>query len=211
MQALDEKAIKGYGIPSVCLMENAGAGAARFIAQTIHKNTSGSPLVTVICGPGNNGGDGFVAARHLINQYINVQIFVIGARSKLKGDALINYQVLQKMKAGIHHVRILTEDAVHAIQKSVCVVDAIFGFGLNRTVEGVYQLIIEAINENAKRVFALDIPSGMDGTTGKIYGVCVRADYTLTFSALKKGFQSKTARQFTGKIILIDIGVPKGK
>jgi len=204
IQDLDKIAIEKYGVPSLALMENAGRSVAQEVIKRIKRIKN--PLVCIVCGLGNNAGDGFVAARHLINAGIKTKIVLIGKGSQLKHDAAVNYKILKKLKYPIKEaVAVPLQDIVRAD----AIVDAIFGVGLSREILDPFRGVIEAINARSKKVIAVDIPSGLDGTTGKIYGACVRADVTVTFSFIKKGFLKGSGPKHTGKVVVVDIGIPK--
>jgi len=207
IQKLDHIAIHDYGVPSLALMENAGCGVAREIIRRVKKKKN--PSVCVVCGSGNNGGDGFVVARHLINAGVQTKIFLIGRREQLKPDAAVNYHILTKLRYPIEKIKLLTKSSVRILAKADIVVDAIFGVGITREIENPYRDIIQAINRYAKYIVSIDIPSGLDGTTGNIYGVCVKANRTMTFSFAKKGFFKKQGPCYAGKIVVIDIGIPE--
>jgi len=211
IQNLDNIAIGKYGISSIALMENAGRNVACEIIRLLkHKDTRSRALtVCIICGTGNNAGDGFVIARHLINNNIKAKIFLIGRAKKLKHDAALNYQILKKLKYSIKECQKLSNDEIKIIKNANCVVDAIFGVGLNREITEPFKEFIQAINKNAKRIIAVDIPSGLDGTTGKIYGVCIKANTTVTFSFAKKGFYKAQGPKVVGKVVVADIGIPR--
>ena len=206
IQRLDKIAIEKYGIPSLALMENAGCCVAQEVVKRLKR--ARNPRVCILCGLGNNAGDGFVIARHLINAGVKTKIFSIGKGSGLKHDAAVNYQILKKLKYPIKEVRKLAGADLKTIVQADMVIDAIFGVGLTRQIEDPFYDIIEAANKNAKKVLAVDIPSGLDGTTGKIYGTCVKADITVTFSFAKKGFLKGQGPKYTGKVIVADIGIP---
>jgi len=208
IQNLDKIAIERYGIPSLVLMENAGRAVAEEVKKYLRKKER--PRVCVVCGSGNNGGDGFVVARHLVNAGILAKIFIVGKIQQLKYDAAINYQILQRMECPVVECRgtkfcAPTKD----IARADVVVDAIFGVGLDRTIAEPFRSVIETINREAKYVVAIDIPSGLDGTNGKIYGVCVKADKTVTFSFPKKGFFKNHGPRQTGRVVTVDIGIPE--
>ncbi|MBN1870363.1 MAG: NAD(P)H-hydrate epimerase [Candidatus Omnitrophica bacterium] len=206
IQDLDKTAIEKYGVPSLALMENAGRSVAAEVIRQVKRVRR--PEVCVICGLGNNAGDGFVIARHLINAGIKTKIFLIGKGRHLKTDAAVNYLILKKLRYPIQETGkgriVLHKDIVRAD----VVVDAIFGVGLNREVLEPFRGVIEAINKKAKKVFSVDTPSGIDGTTGEIYGVCVKADVTVTFNFMKKGFLRGQGPKHTGKVVVVDIGIP---
>lgn len=206
IQTIDKVAIKRYGAPSLVLMENAG----RAVAEEVKKSLRGrkKPRVCIVCGVGNNGGDGFVIARHLIDAGIPTKTFLVGKASQLKCDAAVNYRILRKLKHPIKELGSKYPLPAKDICRADVVVDAIFGVGLNRKIVEPFRSVIETINREAKYVVAVDTPSGLDGTTGAIYGVCVKADKTVTFSFPKKGFFKKHGPRQTGKIIVVDIGIP---
>lgn len=206
IQELDKIAIERCGIPSLVLMENAG----RAVAEEVKKSLRGKekPRVCIVCGVGNNAGDGFVAARHLINAGIGVKILLVGKGQQLKHDAAVNYRILKKIKCPVKEVRAGRDPSRQDVARADVVVDAIFGVGLNREITGYFRGAIEAINRGSKYVVAVDIPSGLDGTTGAIYGVCVKADKTVTFTCPKKGFFTDRGPRQTGKVVVVDIGIP---
>lgn len=206
IQKLDKIAIEKIGIPSLALMENAGRCVAQEVLKRIQKVKR--PRVCIICGVGNNAGDGFVAARHLINAGVDVKIFLIGQGRALKRDAAVNYRILKNLNYPIKNAGTKNFAPLGDIAKAHVVVDAIFGVGLNREVLDPFRSVIEAVNQAGKRVIAVDIPSGLDGTTGKIYGVCVKADTTVTFSFIKKGFLKGQGPEHVGKVVVADIGIP---
>jgi hydroxyethylthiazole kinase-like uncharacterized protein yjeF len=206
IQNLDKIAIEKIGIPSLALMENAGRSVADEVVKRVKRIKA--PCVCIICGIGNNAGDGFVIARHLINAGIRIKVFLIGKGSQLKTDAAVNYRILKKMKYPVKEIRKVSSSLTEDIKKADVVVDAVFGVGLNREVLDPFRSVIESINKNARKVISVDTPSGIDGTTGKIYGVCVKADVTVTFSFIKKGFLKGQGPKYVGKVVVADIGIP---
>ncbi|MDD3374263.1 MAG: NAD(P)H-hydrate epimerase [Candidatus Omnitrophica bacterium] len=207
VQRLDRIAIEKFGIPSIVLMENAGRLTASEIMQML-KNPK-DHFVCVVCGAGNNGGDGFVVARHLISCGYRVKVFLIGSAYKLKNDAAVNYKILKKLKCSIQSVRGLNRDMLKDFKKTTLIVDAIFGVGLSRAISNPFKDIIEAINISKKRVIAVDVPSGLDATTGRTCGACIKAYRTITFAVLKKGLLGFDGLTHAGKIKVVDIGIPK--
>lgn len=206
MKRIDTFAIHTIGIPGVVLMENAG----RAVFETIYLSLGGRNLSALIfCGRGNNGGDGFVVARHLINNGVDTRVFLVGAVSKVKGDARINLQILKRMGVTIHRV---TKKSLPQIRRDIkgcgVVVDALLGTGLTGEVTGLYREVITLINEAGCPVLAVDIPSGLDGTTGLPLGVAVIANTTVTFQLPKKGFENSRARYYSGEVKVVDIGIP---
>ncbi|MCK5179375.1 MAG: NAD(P)H-hydrate epimerase [Candidatus Omnitrophica bacterium] len=203
---LDRIAIEKYGVPSLALMENAGRAVAQEVCKRLKRIKNARACV--VCGLGNNAGDGFVIARHLINAGVKTKIFLIGKGSQLKADAAVNYKILKKLKYPIKEVGARRAVPLRDIAAADLVVDAIFGVGVNREVKDPFRSVIEAINEKAGKVISVDAPSGIDGTTGKVYGVCVKADVTVTFSFIKKGFLKGRGPKHAGKVIVADIGIP---
>ena len=188
-------------------MENAGREVTVEVIRQVKKVKK--PRVCVICGLGNNAGDGFVIARHLANAGIPTKTFLVGKANQLKHDAVVNYRILKRMKCPIIDCRGTKFCApTGSIAQANVVVDAIFGVGLNREIGEPFRSAIEVINRKAKHVIAVDIPSGLDGTTGAIYGVCVKADRTVTFSFPKKGFLKGHGPRQAGKVVVADIGIP---
>ncbi len=201
MRKLDEISIKKYGIPSVVLMENAGRGAALRILGLIKKNQK----ILIICGSGNNGGDGFVVARHLANQGIKVGVIFLGNVKKLTPDAKINYGIIKRMKISINTAKQLKP----LLLKSNLIIDGIFGTGLTRPIEGELAEVVESINHSKKPVVSLDIPSGLNGKTGKVMGSAIKAKETVTFGAPKTGFYKNDGPRHAGKITIVDISIPQ--
>ena len=209
VRAFDAWAINTLGIPGVVLMENAG----RSCAELIEKNISNiaNPGVCVFCGTGNNGGDGYVIARHLLNSGVNVTVVISGDRTKIKGDAKINLDILEKMDQSIVQVNpadIDIADKVQALSAGAdMVVDSLFGTGLKGQLNDGYVRLIESINARGCPILAVDIPSGLDCDTGRPLGSSIEADYTVTFVAVKKGFTAAQAEKYTGEIFIASIGV----
>ncbi|MFH1245336.1 MAG: NAD(P)H-hydrate epimerase [Candidatus Omnitrophota bacterium] len=204
MKRIDREAVEKYGIPAVILMENAAISAAFCVLQML-KTTK--DCVTFFCGQGNNGGDGFACARHLLNRGIKITVYFAGEKERLTEEAKINYEILRRMGQDV-----LKPDLMFINQelaKTDLIVDALLGIGLKEKVREPYYSLIMAINASAKPVLALDIPSGLDATSGKICGIAVRARQTVTFGFFKKGLLSPQAKKYTGKIIVGDIGLPR--
>jgi len=206
-QKLDHFAISRLGIPSLVLMENAGRETAQEILKLLKKKKR--KTACIFCGTGNNGGDGFVVARHLFNAGVKVRTFLIGKPQDLKNDPAIYYQVLRKLKCPATPIRGVSTKIVKDLKHATVIVDAIFGTGLSRPIAKPFRSIIDAINRSKKKVIAVDVPSGLDATTGKILGVCVKASRTVTFAVMKKGFFIHDGPRHAGKIIVADIGIPK--
>jgi len=209
VRAFDEWAINILGIPGAVLMENAGRSCAELIIEKLAKVRN--PKVTIFCGTGNNGGDGYVIARHLLNHGFEVKVIICGDETKIKGDAKINLDILQQMGMAVEKINpaefsddTLTEFCSNADM----LVDALFGTGLNGELKEDYQRIIRTINSQALPILAVDIPSGLDCNTGCVLGEAIKAACTVTFVAVKKGFlASKETPTYTGDIYVASIGI----
>lgn len=189
------------------LMELAGLGATKMLLELME----GMPAaVTVICGKGNNGGDGLVVARNLLRSGVDVQVFVIGSESdKCSEDHMVNRRIFESLGEEIYFIDDKDlEPLKGSIQESSAIVDAILGTGLDREVEGVTSAIIDIINESARPVLAIDLPSGLHSDTGQILGNAVQAAATATFGSVKPGLLCHPGTLISGEIRLIDIGLP---
>ncbi len=206
MREFDRRAVEEFGVPSIVLMENAGRHVAQVVMDAY--GPVAGKRITVIAGRGNNGGDGFVAARHLRDAGANVAVFLLADPADVKGDAKINFDILQKSRQPIGPNPSPSELASVLIHSDV-VVDAIFGTGLRNEIKGLAADAIQAINISHRPVVAVDLPSGLDADTGKIWGICVKADYTVTFALPKLGLYTYPGAENVGKIIVGDIGIPQ--
>lgn len=206
MKKLDKVAIEDYEIQSAVLMENAGALVAANIIEMETVKT-----VTVVCGTGNNGGDGFVAARHLHNKGVQIKVFVIGNMKDISGDALINLNILRKMELPIENIKELNNliRLEKATKVSDLTIDAVFGTGFNRALEILYTSVFDIINENSKFILAIDIPSGIHGDSGEADEHAINAQRTITFTIPKCGNILHPGSERTGELIVKDIGIPK--
>lgn len=204
MRNLDATAIEKYGIPEELLMENAG-GAAYFVLLT----RFGLPGRTflVFCGGGNNGGDGFVVARKILSSGGRAKVFILGDRSAYRGAARMNLEILERTGAEIAPLEAPTDAEPDLV---ICdgVVDAIFGTGLARDVEGRYAEVIELINRSGRPVLSLDIPSGVHGDTGRVMGTAIRADATVTFGLPKLGNLLYPGYELCGDLFVTHISFP---
>jgi NAD(P)H-hydrate epimerase len=225
VRAFDDWAINTLGIPGVVLMENAGRSCAELIKEKL--KSIAKPVVCIFCGTGNNGGDGYVIARHLLNSGFKVVVVICGDRSKIKGDAKINLDILEKLGQPIKTLDLSNSDISAQVEKLAgdadMLVDALFGTGLSKVgwghnptnssgtsglLSSEYKQLIESINALNRPVLAVDIPSGLDCDTGLLLGAAIKADYTVTFAAMKKGFLSaKDVNKYTGEIFIASIGV----
>ncbi|MBD3305720.1 NAD(P)H-hydrate dehydratase [candidate division KSB3 bacterium] len=209
IRQLDRTAIEVLGIPGIVLMENAGNQVVRVITERypdVHNKR-----MLVVCGKGNNGGDGFVVARHMYNRGVDVRVTLLAEKHLLKGDAKINFDIAQKMNIPI--VEITSNEQLPAfrnlLQQADIVVDAILGTGLNEAVRGLYKNIIESLNKLPQPIISVDIPSGLSANTGVVLGSCIRADVTVTFAVPKHGLILYPAADYVGELEVVDIGIPK--
>jgi hydroxyethylthiazole kinase-like uncharacterized protein yjeF len=208
-RAFDAWAINTIGVPGVVLMENAGRSCAELIREKLRNIAN--PEVCIFCGTGNNGGDGYVIARHLKNSGHKITVVILCNEGKIKGDARINLDILRALNQPIEQIDPDKADVAERIKKFAAnanmIVDGILGTGLSGEVKDGYKRIINAINTLNCPVLAIDIPSGLDCDTGEVLGAAVKADYTVTFGALKKAFTAEQATQYTGEIYIASIGV----
>jgi len=203
-QELDSICINAYSIPGIVLMENAGRGIFDYL---LHRTPQGS--ITICCGKGNNGGDGFVVARHLDNHRIPVHILLLAKPDELKGDAKTNYDMVMKSNIPLTMVNAENIQTIKPLlSKATWIVDALFGTGLQGPVGFPFDTMIHMINEASKEVLSIDIPSGLDCDTGEPLGVAVKATHTVSMVGLKKGFLNPNAKQYLGCTHIVDIGVP---
>ncbi|MGO9566682.1 MAG: NAD(P)H-hydrate dehydratase [Desulfomonilaceae bacterium] len=209
MRAFDAAAIEEYGIPGVVLMENAGRTTFHILKTHLGGDVR-DLKVSVVAGPGNNGGDGYVIARYLMNHGADVQTFLLSPREKIKGDALVNLLVLERMSSRVYEVtdEESLKQAVRQWRQSQVVVDAILGTGLNSEVRSPYRESIVEINRvNALRV-AVDLPSGLDADTGRVLGCAVQADLSVTYGFKKLGMALYPGLEICGKVEVVDISIP---
>ncbi len=195
MSALDAHMIHRVGIPGIVLMENAASAAAREALRRLPENG----CVLVVCGGGNNGGDGLAVLRQLVMRGAKARAALLVDPERLTGDARLNYEIA--VSCGLQIEREVRLDACDLI------VDAIFGTGLSRDVSGAFYEVIESINASGIPVVAVDIPSGVDGASGRVRGIAVRACATVTFQCVKYGHLLYPGRELTGELCVAPIGI----
>jgi NAD(P)H-hydrate epimerase len=207
-RALDERAQRDFGLPGIVLMENAGRNAAELIAALWPAGE-----IAILCGRGNNGGDGLVIARHLDRLGRDVRVVLSASPDSFSGDAAVNLGVV--LRSGIRVAAPPEGDPAsweRAIGGAAIVVDALLGTGATGEPRGAVAAAIDAANAAKTRaagLFAVDVPSGLDCDTGRPAGRCVRADHTGTFVSEKRGFSAPSAAAFTGRVHVLDIGLPR--
>ena len=208
MSQIDRNAIEKLGIPGAVLMENAALAVVSEVKSLL--NESGIQRVVVIAGKGNNGGDGFAIARHLFNGGVRTEVFIIAPKAEISGDAGINLNIIEKI--GVSIKEITEQEGTAAIQRALecpCViVDAIYGTGLKGEVTGLVRDVINEVNKSCNPVVSVDIPSGVNGETGEINGVCIDATRTVTFGFPKLGLIISPGCEKTGRLVTEGIGIP---
>ena len=211
MRICDRYAIEKLHIPGLVLMENAGRGVVDEICRTYGSLYGKSVLI--FCGKGNNGGDGFVIARHLNRLGADVVVYFLGRASDLKGDAKTNYQILASISAdesitgSLKILEAATPQALRSIPRSDFAIDAIFGTGFDGAIGGVHRKAIEFINRSSAKRIAVDMPSGLNPDDGLVESVAVKADLTVTMAFRKCGLTLSKASDYTGRVKVVDIGI----
>jgi len=208
MRQLDRLASEIYGLPGVVLMENAGAQVARILWQEYPDLQA--RRVAVLCGRGNNGGDGFVIARYLHNGGVSVDVFILGEPDDIRGDARAHLTMLQR--AGVVPESVRTLESAQAVGARLVaydvLIDALLGTGLRDEVSGVFQCVINAMNAADRPIVAVDIPSGLSADSGTLLGEHVRAELTVTMALPKRGLLLYPAADSVGRLVVVDIGFP---
>jgi ADP-dependent NAD(P)H-hydrate dehydratase / NAD(P)H-hydrate epimerase len=209
MRSLDREAIEKYGVPGLTLMENAGRGAGEYFSRFFERLRPGPVLI--FCGKGNNGGDGYVIARHMENRGWQARLLVLAKREDIAGDARVNLDILHNSGADIVYAP--DQESLEAVLPSQCgfrlIVDAIFGNGLASEIRGHFAEAVDWINASGLPVAAVDMPSGVNADTGAVLGRCVQAACSATFAFPKVGQMIHPAASYGGEIRTVDIGMPK--
>lgn len=208
VRAIDRFAAEELGIPILVLMENAGRGCADLLVQA---GVAGNGPVCICCGRGNNGGDGFVIARHLEVLEIPTEVFLFDDRSAFQGPALANLKVLDKIDVPVHELRLPGDlDQLHKhLARASWIVDALLGSGSQGELRDPYAAAVEVMNAAGAPILAVDMPSGLDCDTGTPGPVCIRAKLTGSFLAVKPGFANPAAAEFLGEVHVLPIGIPR--
>lgn len=206
VRAIDAAAVRELGLTGMLLMENA----ARGVADAIRREFVDVSQITILCGPGNNGGDGLALCRQLAAFNIQANIFVVTGGKQVSDDAAANLNIL----AAAAITPECSDDsekaiqAIRALSKKDLIVDCLLGTGVRGPVKAPFLELIEAVNSSPATVIAVDVPSGLNCDDGSVDGVCVKADRTVTFVGLKRGFLSTAAHGFLGQVTIAHIGLP---
>ena len=209
-RSVDQLAMTEFGMSSLALMENAGRGVADLLERLGVKRAS---RIVICCGKGNNGGDGFVLARHLLIRNYQPTVWLFANPAELTGDALMNYRILQSLKFPIHLASDGTMTEVFAqLSDNDWIVDALLGTGAKGNPRPPMDDVIRRLNQVRKqsdcRILAVDLPSGWDADAGRANDPTVHATETATFFAMKNGFDCPTAKEYLGEVHVLDIGIP---
>lgn len=205
LRSVDDYCIQKLQIPGILLMENAAISAINNMELKTNN------FFTIICGVGNNGGDGFAIARHLVLKQKKVNIFLLGSIEKLSCDCKINFNYIKSLGIKVHNINCNKDiqNLRNSLLLSDITIDSIFGTGLKRNIEGIYAQSINCINENSKYIISIDVPSGLNSNTGKRLGTCIKANKTITFQFYKTGFLNYDALNYAGDIVVCNIGIPQ--
>jgi ADP-dependent NAD(P)H-hydrate dehydratase / NAD(P)H-hydrate epimerase len=206
MGQMEARAIGEFGIPGMTLMENAGKGCAEAIIASY--GACQEPRAVIFAGKGNNGGDGYVIARLLKDRGWHVAVFVLAHRDEIRGDARANLDRLAGMPLIFYPEQGGTECCRLALREATVIVDGLLGTGLKSEVAGLYAEMIGMVNDSGKPVVAVDIPSGIDASSGRVLGCAVKADMTVTFAMAKYGHLLYPGAEYCGRLRIVDIGIP---
>jgi NAD(P)H-hydrate epimerase len=206
VRSVDTRAVEEFGMNSLVLMENAGRGVADVLCRLGIDGT-----VVICCGKGNNGGDGFVIARHLENRGHNVRVCLLHPPDELSGDAAANVHILERAGTDLRTMPQPFDPAWldEQLEDADWIIDALLGTGARGAPRPPMAKVIQQLNRHKAKKLAIDLPSGLDCDTGEVASATFRADHTCTFVAAKKGFETTQAAAALGTLHVIDIGVPK--
>jgi hydroxyethylthiazole kinase-like uncharacterized protein yjeF len=205
MKNLDRRATEEFGISEDLLMENAGQAVYSVMSQELGIKDN---KFVVFCGGGNNGGDGLVVARKIHSGGGEAKVFLLDDEAKFKGAARKNFEIVSRMPIEMSRVSSI-DSVIPELVDCDAIVDAIFGTGLVRKVSGIYKDVIQLINETQSVVFSIDIPSGVNGDTGEVMGVAVKADYTVTFGLPKLGNMLYPGYDHCGELYVSHLSFPR--
>ncbi len=210
MGQIDKYCIEKLGIPGVLLMENAALKIVQQVIEYVGCCPATAGKVIFIAGKGNNAGDAFAAARHLLVRGFDIIIYCLFEKSLLTGDAGLNFDIVQRMGANIRYINEETDlsEFTEEAEKAAVIIDGIFGTGFKGEIKGYIADIIRIINQCSKYTLSIDIPSGVESASGQVSGICIEADETVTFELPKIGQLVYPGADFTGKLIIEGIGMP---
>jgi NAD(P)H-hydrate epimerase len=203
---VDKYAKERLGIPTLVLMENAGRAVAEVALDLLGQVRNAH--IAIFCGRGNNAGDGFVATRHLITRGKDVDVYLLAPHIQVRNEAEINLNILKKLTNRIFEIGDSAGLKTINFKVYTLIIDALLGIGLKGEVRGLFKEAISLINKSGVRTVAVDIPSGLDATSGEVCGIAIRADTTVTFVARKQGLLRGQGPEYCGKIIVRDLGIP---
>lgn len=209
MNEIDKRSIERVGIPGVVLMENAAIGVVQEVLKLL--GTTAGKKAVIFAGKGNNGGDAFAVARRLYNLGVEVSVYIAAHKGEISGDAAINLKIIENM--GIEASEVLESGVLKRISKELftanVIIDGLLGTGLKGGAEGLIGEIINLANGSGCKIVSIDIPSGVNGETGKVEGACIKADVTVTFGLPKTGSVVHPGCEYTGRLVIADIGIPE--
>ncbi len=213
VRELDRRAIEEWGIPAFALMESAGRACADAVLDLLPRDGSRAAPVQVLCGPGNNGGDGLVIARTLRNRGVATEVAFVGSLDGLtssSADVQLNAELWRRLDEPIHELASASavRDWSARLKSAPALVDGLFGTGLTRALGAPWSNAVEALNASPAPTLAVDLPSGLDANSGEVLGVCVAAEVTVTFIAPKLGFALGAGPKHVGRLMVAEIGVP---
>ena len=207
MQAIDAKAIEELKIPSLVLMENAGVAVVNQLEQEYGDLTD--KRIIIMVGKGNNGGDGLVVARHLLNRKVKVKVYILGEEKELSPECRQNLEIFLRLQGEVHQI---TQRSLAKLKVTLnlqdLIIDALYGTGFSGQPKGIAAEIFNLVNNCRTPVVSVDLPSGLNATTGMVEGSAIRADLTVALGFLKTGLLLYPGREYCGKITLVDIGIP---
>lgn len=208
MRGIDRRASQDFGVASLILMENAGIRVVE-VAETFLEST---PLrrVVIVAGKGNNGGDGLVVARHLLNSGAQVETFLLGNPEEMTPDTLVNYEILRKMEARLFPLQ--DEEGINRLFISTLsadlIIDALYGISFRGRLGEFDSRVVSILNQSQRPIIAVDIPSGVEADTGRVMGEAVRASWTVTLALPKLGLLMEPGSSYAGRVTVADISIP---
>ncbi|MBI5555325.1 MAG: NAD(P)H-hydrate epimerase [Elusimicrobia bacterium] len=204
MRAIDNRTINEYGLSALVLMEHAGKAVADETRKLLDKRRR---KAAVFCGPGNNGGDGLVAARWLHHYGMEVEVFFLGNLAKSSLETRLNFDITENLRLPLHWIQDNWPSLKEQIGYFNLIIDGLLGIGAHGQVLGLYKNIIDDLNANGVKIISIDIPSGLNADTGQPLGSCLSAAVTVTLGFPKIGFSRPGAKKYTGKVVVADIGL----